>query len=373
MRKPSKGQRPTNADRTASSQRHSRPKPQAGAKPRSGSRPHSDSKPHSGSKAHSGAKLPAGAKPHSGPRVHSGPKVHAGGPRIADRGGKGRPQRPPGEANLPAEPMRIAKAMARAGLCSRRDAERWIADGRVSVNGKVLSSPALDVGPKDKVLVDGQPLPGAEPARLWRYHKPRGLVTTHKDPQGRPTVFDALPADLPRVVSVGRLDFNTEGLLLLTNDGELARHLELPATGWLRRYRVRAHGRVTQEQLDKLKSGIEIEGVRYGPVEATVDSEQGANVWLTIGIREGKNREVRKILATFALDVNRLIRISYGPFQLLDLKPGEAEPVKRRVLAEQLGPRLAEELGLTGPSDEEAERRAARKVKTETKPEKGQP
>ncbi len=257
--------------------------------------------------------------------------------------------------------MRISKAMARAGLCSRRDAERWIAEGRVSVNGKVLASPALDVGPKDKVLVDGKPLPTAEPVRMWRYYKPRGLVTTHKDPQGRPTVFDALPEDLPRVVSIGRLDFNTEGLLLLTNDGALARHLELPATGWLRRYRVRAFGRVTQADLDKLKDGIEIEGVRYGPVEATLDSEQGANVWLTIGLREGKNREVRKILATFALEVNRLIRISYGPFQLLDLQPGQAEPVKRRVLADQLGPGLAAEMGLSGPSEEEAERRAARK------------
>lgn len=264
--------------------------------------------------------------------------------------------------------MRIAKAMARAGLCSRRDAERWIAEGRVNVNGKVLSSPALDVGPKDKVLVDGKPLPTAEPVRLWRYHKPRGLVTTHKDPQGRPTVFDALPEDLPRVVSIGRLDFNTEGLLLLTNDGALARHLELPATGWMRRYRVRAHGRVTQAQLDALKDGIEIDGVRYGPVEATLDSEQGANVWLTIGLREGKNREVRRILSTFALDVNRLIRISYGPFQLLDLQPGKAEPVKRHVLAEQLGRRVAEEFGLTGPSEEEAARRTARKGGSKSQP-----
>jgi 23S rRNA pseudouridine2605 synthase len=264
--------------------------------------------------------------------------------------------------------MRIAKAMARAGLCSRRDAERWIADGRVSVNGRVLSSPALDVGPSDKIVVDGKPLPGAEPARLWRYHKPRGLVTTHKDPQDRPTVFDALPEDLPRVVSIGRLDFNTEGLLLLTNDGELARHLELPATGWLRRYRVRAHGRVTQADLDRLKDGIEIEGVRYGPVEATLDSVQGANVWLTIGLREGKNREVRRILSTFTLEVNRLIRISYGPFQLLDLRPGEAEPVKRRVLAEQLGAKLADQFHLSGPSEEEAERRAARKRTPKGKP-----
>ena len=269
-------------------------------------------------------------------------------------------------AESSAEPLRIAKAMARAGLCSRREAERWIEEGRVSVNGSVLKTPAIEVSGKDRVLVDGRPLPLAEPTRLWRYHKPRGLVTTHTDPQGRPTVFESLPEDLPRVVSVGRLDFNTEGLLLLTNDGKLARHMELPATGWLRRYRVRAHGRVTQAELDKLKDGIEIEGVRYGAIEATVDSVQGANIWLTIGIREGKNREVRKVLLTFGLDVNRLIRISFGPFQLLDLKPGEAENVKRRVLAEQLGNPLATELGLTGPDDIERERRATR-----TKPKRG--
>jgi 23S rRNA pseudouridine2605 synthase len=242
--------------------------------------------------------------------------------------------------------MRIAKAMARAGLASRREAERWIADGRVSVNGKVLKTPAVEVGPKDRVLVDGKPLPVSEPTQLWRYSKPKGLVTTHNDPQGRSTVFENLPPGLPRVVSIGRLDFNTEGLLLLTNDGELARHLELPATGWLRRYRVRAKGRVTQEELDRLKDGIEIEGVKYGPIEATLDTVQGANAWLTVAIREGKNREVRKVLATFGLEVNRLIRISFGPFQLLDLEPGQAEHIKRRVLAEQLGPQLAREFGL---------------------------
>jgi 23S rRNA pseudouridine2605 synthase len=209
----------------------------------------------------------------------------------------------------PAGPMRISKALSRAGLCSRRDAERWIAEGRVSVNGRVLQSPALDVSEKDRILVDGQPLPEADPPRLWRYHKVRGLVTTHRDPEGRPTVFDKLPPEMPRVISIGRLDFNTEGLLLLTNDGALARHMELPATGWLRRYRVRAHGRVTQADLDNLKDGIEIEGVRYGPIEATLDKDQGANVWLSIGLREGKNREVRKILMTLGLDVNRLIRV----------------------------------------------------------------
>jgi 23S rRNA pseudouridine2605 synthase len=183
--------------------------------------------------------------------------------------------------------MRIAKALARAGLCSRREAERWIGEGRVSVNGQVLTSPARDVSPSDKVVVDGNPLPSAEPPRLWRYHKPKGLVTSHADPQGRPTVFAALPDTLPRVISVGRLDFNSEGLLLLTNDGGLARHLELPATGWMRRYRVRAHGTVTQEALDKLKGGIEIEGIRYGPIEAALDKAQGSNVWINIGLREG--------------------------------------------------------------------------------------
>jgi 23S rRNA pseudouridine2605 synthase len=262
------------------------------------------------------------------------------------------------------EPLRIAKAMARAGLCSRREAERWIADGRVSVNGKVLPSPAVEVGPADKVLVDGRPLPLAEPARLWRYHKPRGLVTTHADPQGRPTVFEKMPPELPRVVSIGRLDYNTEGLLLLTNDGALARHLELPATGWVRRYRVRAKGRITTSDLEKLKDGVEIEGVRYGSVEAAIDSVQGANMWLTIGVREGKNREVRKVLGHLGLEVNRLIRISFGPFQLLDLSPGAVEQVKRRTLAEQLGPKMANELGLSEGTDERKARHARGKAAT---------
>jgi 23S rRNA pseudouridine2605 synthase len=258
-----------------------------------------------------------------------------------ERGQRRRPA-----ASAAAGPVRIAKALARAGLCSRREAERWIAQGRVSVNGEVLSSPARDVSATDRILVDGNPLPAAEPPHLWRYHKPRGVVTTHADPQGRPTVFDALPAHLPRVVSIGRLDFNTEGLLLLTNDGALARHLELPATGWMRRYRVRAHGSIAQAGLDRLKGGIELAGVRYGPIEATLDKTQGSNVWLTVGLREGKNREVRKILEHLGLTVNRLIRISFGPFQLLDLEPGGVEPVRRRVLIDQLGARTAAELGL---------------------------
>ena len=270
-------------------------------------------------------------------------------PEPGQRRRAGRPQAE--RAGLRSGPMRIAKALARAGLCSRREAERWIEGGRVSVNGEVLESPARDVAPADRILVDGNPLPVPAPPRLWRYHKPKGRVTTHSDPQGRPTVFEALPEEMPRVISIGRLDFNTEGLLLLTNDGALARHLELPATGWLRRYRVRAHGAVAQEALDKLKDGVEIGGVRYGPIEATLEKVQGSNVWLMLGLREGKNREVRTILDSLGLTVNRLIRVSFGPFQLLDLAPGAVEPVKRRVLADQLPAPIVRELGLTGDDE----------------------
>lgn len=263
-----------------------------------------------------------------------------------------------GEASMPrqAEPMRIAKAIAHAGLCSRRDAETWIGQGRVAVNGKVLTTPAHVVAPGDIVTVDGKPLPATGLPRLWRYHKPKGLVTSHKDPQGRQTVFEALPPELPRVVSVGRLDLNTEGLLLLTTDGALARHLELPSTGWLRRYRVRAHGRVSQADLDRLAKGITIDGVHYGPVEARIDREQGTNVWLSLGLREGKNREVKRLAEALGLTVNRLIRISFGPFALGDLTPGQVSEVKPRVLRDQLGAKLADELGL---GSEGQRRRAA--------------
>ena len=253
--------------------------------------------------------------------------------------------------------MRIAKAIAHAGLCSRRDAEAWIAAGRVAVNGKVLATPSRVVNPSDTITVDGQKLPQAEPARLWRYHKRRGLVTSHKDPQGRRTVFEALPPELPRVVSVGRLDINTEGLLLLTTDGALARHLELPSTGWIRRYRVRAHGRVSQEALDRLRQGVTIDGVHYGPVEAHIDREQGSNLWLTLALREGKNREVMRLAEHLGLTVNRLIRVSFGPFALGDLPEGAVEEVKRRVVADQLGAKLAEEFGLFDAAKERRGRR----------------
>src|ERR1700734_4049683 len=241
------------------------------------------------------------------------------------------------------EGQRIARVMARAGICSRRDAEAWIAEGRVSVNGEVLSSPAFNVSDADDVRVDGERLGAAERTRLFLFHKPRGFVTTARDPEGRPTVFSALPPGLPRVVAVGRLDINTEGLLLLTNDGGLARVLELPSTGWLRRYRVRAHGIIDQAALDRLAGGVTIDGVDYLGVEATLDREQGSNAWLTLGLREGKNREIKKILEHLGLAVNRLIRVSFGPFELGDLPEGEVMEVRTRVLRDQLGVKLAKE------------------------------
>ena len=251
--------------------------------------------------------------------------------------------------------------VSRAGLASRRDAEEWIVQGRVTVNGRVINSPALDVTANDVITVDGKPLPPRERTRLFLFHKPRGLMTTHADPEGRPTVFDNLPEGLPRLISIGRLDFNTEGLLLLTNDGGLARALELPDTGWLRRYRVRAHGEVTQAQLDELKKGVEVDGVKYGPIDATLERDQGANVWLVFAIREGKNREVRNVMAHLGLEVNRLIRVSYGPFQLGELAEGEVEEVKTRVLREQLGEKIAALAGadfnrpMPGEADAEAD------------------
>ena len=232
---------------------------------------------------------------------------------------------------------RIAKVIARAGLASRRDAEKMIAAGRVTVNGKRIDSPALNVTASDKVTVDGKPVGEPDAPRLWLYHKPTGRVTTTKDEQGRATIFDDLPSEMPRVMSVGRLDLNSEGLLLLTNDGEIKRKLELPSTGWLRKYRVRVKGRPSDEMLNPLREGITADGELFQPMTVTLDRQQGANAWLTIGLREGKNREIRRALAELGLTVNRLIRVSYGPFQLGQLKSGEVEEVRRKVVRDQLG------------------------------------
>ncbi len=238
---------------------------------------------------------------------------------------------------------RIAKRMARAGVCSRRDAEKLIAEGRVKLNGKVLETPATIVTEFDKIEVDGIRVGKKEPTRLWRYHKPSGLVTSHKDESGRPTVFENLPEDLPRVVSVGRLDLTSEGLLLLTNNGELARHLELPSTAWTRKYRVRAWGDITEAKLQSLRNGIRVDGVQYGEIEASLDREQGDNVWLNMVLTEGKNREIRKVLEYLGLKVNRLIRTSYGPFHLGKLVEGEAEEVRRNAIKEALGGKFLEQ------------------------------
>jgi 23S rRNA pseudouridine2605 synthase len=274
-----------------------------------------------------------------------------------------------------ADKERIAKVIARAGLCSRREAEAWIAAGRVSVNGAQLKTPAFTVSPRDRIEVDGTPLPGRERTRLFLYHKPKGLVTTNRDERGRPTIFAALPKELPRLVSVGRLDINSEGLLLLTNDGGLARVLELPQTGWLRRYRVRANGRVDQPALDRLARGITVNGVEYGPIQATLDREQGSNVWLTMGLREGKNREVRNVLRVLGLTVNRLIRVSFGPFRLGELAPGAAEEVNTRVLREQLGDKIARHAGadFSAPLHERVAPRESPKRPTAARPRAARP
>mgnify|MGYP000580871976 CR=1 FL=1 len=250
---------------------------------------------------------------------------------------------------------RVAKVLARAGVASRREAERLIEQGRISLNGRTLTTPAVLVGDGDELALDGEPVAARQPTRLWRYHKPPGLVTTHRDEKGRRTVFDALPGDLPRVISVGRLDVNSEGLLLLTNDGELARAMELPATGWTRRYRVRAFGKADEAALARLKRGVEVEGVRYGPVDVKIERETPSHLWLLVGIKEGKNREVRKVLQSVELAVNRLIRISYGPFQLGNLEPGEVEEVTGKVLREQ-APKSARALFASGGTGRRAGR-----------------
>lgn len=238
---------------------------------------------------------------------------------------------------------RIAKVLSRSGVASRREAERMIQLGQVAVNGKVIDSPALNVTPRDRITVNGEPLAAPEPARLWLYYKPEGLVTSASDEKGRDTVFDHLPEDMPRVMSVGRLDLNSEGLLLLTNDGELKRQLELPSTGWLRKYRVRVNGNPTDPDLDPLRKGITVDGERFQPMEVKLDRVQGANAWLTVGLREGRNREIRRAMNAIDLYVNRLIRVSYGPFRLNELEPGEVQEVRPKILRDQLGTILGDQ------------------------------
>lgn len=258
------------------------------------------------------------------------------------------------ETSSPSPGDRIAKVLARAGLASRREAERMIDAGRVAVNGETLSSPARNVTEADRITVDGKPLGPADPARLWLYHKPTGLVTTARDDRGRETVFEGLPDDMPRVMSIGRLDLNSEGLLLLTNDGALKRQLELPSTGWLRRYRVRVNGRPTDDLFSPLREGIVADGEPFAPMDVSLDRQQGANAWLTVGLREGRNREIRRAMEAVGLKVNRLIRISYGPFQLGELPSGEVEEVRRKVLRDQLGPAADALLGSPAPTPKKA-------------------
>jgi len=240
-----------------------------------------------------------------------------------------------GETGEPGE--RIAKVIARSGICSRREAEVLVAQGRVDLDGRPVEEPGTKVRPGQRVTVDGEPLPALEPPRIWRYHKPRGLLTAARDPQGRPTIYDRLPPTLPRVMPVGRLDLNSEGLLLLTNDGGLKRRLELPATGWLRRYRVRVFGQVDPKALTRLAQGVTVDGVTYGSVKARLDNQAGGNAWLTFALREGKNREIRKLCEFLGYRVNRLLRVAYGPFQMGALPEGEVEEIPAKVLREQLG------------------------------------
>ena len=235
-------------------------------------------------------------------------------------------------------PERIAKTIARSGLCSRREAERWIINGQVKLNSKILTECGVNVTSRDLIEVNGKPLPNKVITKLWMYHKQRGYLVTNYDPEGRSTIFDQLKNKVEtRFISIGRLDMDSEGLILLTNDGDLARKLELPATGWLRKYRVRVHGYVIPKDLEPLKNGIIIDGIKYGRIDAALDRQQGSNAWLTLSFREGKNREVRKVMNHLGYNVNRLIRVSFGPFNLKDLPSGELQEVKNRVLNDQLG------------------------------------
>ena len=266
--------------------------------------------------------------------------VNPGAADFAQARKRSRKPAPDAEGEAPApgpQGDRIAKVIARAGLGSRRDAEKMILEGRVKVDGVVITSPALNVTDTSLVSVDGNPLKAPEAARMWRYHKPSGLVTTHKDEKDRPTVFANLPPGLGRVVSVGRLDFNSEGLLLLTNDGEIARRMEIPATGWTRVYRVRLFGKVTQAELDRLATGVTIDGVKYGPIVANLERAKGVYAWASVSLKEGKNREVKRVMESLGLRVARLIRTAYGPFQLGQLAPGAVEEIPARLWREKLG------------------------------------
>jgi len=266
---------------------------------------------------------------------------------------------------LPKTGDRIAKYLARAGVASRRDIERMITAGRITLNGKLLDTPAVKVTEKDNITVDGKPIGAPERARVWRYYKPNGLVTSARDEKGRRTIFDALPENLPRVMTIGRLDLNSEGLLLLTNDGELKRRLELPSTGWVRRYRVRVNGRPTDALLEPLREGITVDGEHFQPMTVDIDRQQGANAWLTVGIREGKNREIRRAMNSVELNVNRLIRVSYGPFQLMDMDPGEVEEIRSKVLRDQLDDDLTHTLD---PEKIEAKKQAEQKHPQRNRP-----
>lgn len=277
-------------------------------------------------------KPPRSGRP-SGPASKSAPRRPSRGPKPVSKSAQAKAASSMGSP----EGDRIAKVLARAGIASRREAERMIEAGRVTVNGTKIDSSALNVTSKARITVDGKPVGEPEPERVWLYHKPTGLVTTNSDEKGRTTIFDKLPPELPRVMTVGRLDLNSEGLLLLTNDGGLKRKLELPATGWLRRYRVRVNGRPTEDTFAPLRKGIVVEGERFQPMEIAIDRQQGANAWITVGLREGKNREIRRAMEAIQLSVNRLIRVSYGPFQLGNLKVGAVEELRRRVVRDQLG------------------------------------
>ena len=287
------------------------------------------------SEAASGTAFGAGRGARSGPGAKAA-KTAAGDrpPAKRTKAKRGKDARPSAEGM---KGERIARRLARAGLCSRREAERWIAAGRIGVDGVPVTTPAVTVTAANRVTVDGKPVPAPAPARLWRFHKPAGLICTARDAQGRPTIFERLPADMPRVVSVGRLDLASEGLMLVTNDGALARHLELPATGWVRRYRVRVYGPVDPDGLKALAHGITVAGVAYGPVAATLDSRRGANAWLTVSLREGKNREIRRLLEHLGVEVNRLIRTAFGPFQLGKLARGAVAEVPAKVIRDQVG------------------------------------